>query len=207
MALVYYDCPMLCTQVLNGMIGAFRTMSLKPGQDFDIVTISFDPREGSPLAAAKKATYVSYFAEPKRTEIANGWHFLTGDADNIRRITEAVGFRYGFDTKTNQFAHASAIYVATPAGKLSHYFYGVEYAPRDLRLGLVEASANKIGSPVDQLMLYCYHYDPATGRYGAVVMNIVRLAGVVTLVGMVFMFFFLRRRAAARIRLHAGGAA
>ena len=205
LSLVYYDCPMLCTQILNGMIASFKTLSLKPGEDYDVISISFDARETPALAAAKKATYVNYFPESKRAGVASGWHFLTGEEENIRRVTEAVGFRYQFDPATNQFAHASAIYVVTPEGKLSHYFYGIEYAPRDLRLGLVEASQNKIGTTVDQLMLYCYHYDPTTGRYGAVVLNMIRIGGVVTLVGMLFMFLLLRKRNAARIRLQAGG--
>jgi protein SCO1/2 len=205
MALVYYDCPMLCTQVLNGMISSFKTLSLKPGEDFDIISISFDPRETAALADAKKKVYVNYLPEPKRAGANTGWHFLTGDEENIRRVTEAVGFRYRFDQATNQFAHASAIYVVTPDGKLSHYFYGIEYAPRDLRLGLVEASQNKIGSAVDQLMLYCYHYDPETGKYGAVVLNLIRLGGVITIFAIVLLLFMLRKRGANRIRLQAGG--
>ena len=206
LSLVYYDCPMLCTQILNGMIASFKTLSLKPGEDFDVLSISFDPRETPALAAAKKNVYVNYLPDAKRAGANSGWHFLTGDEPNIRRVTDAVGFHYRFDQSTNQFAHASAIYVVTPEGKLSHYFYGIEYAPRDLRLGLVEASQNKIGSPVDQLMLYCYHYDPATGRYGAVVMNIVRLGGVVTVIGVVLLLLLLRRRNGARMRLQTGGA-
>jgi len=207
LSLVYYDCPMLCTQILNGMIGSFKTLSLKPGQDFDVVSISFDSRETPTLAAAKKNLYVNNLPETKRADATAGWHFLTGDEENIHRVTDAVGFRYRFDTSTNQFAHASAIYVVTPEGKLSHYFYGIEYAPRDLRLALVEASQNKIGSVVDQLMLYCYHYDPATGRYGAIVINIIRLGGVVTLIGIALMFLLMRKRNSARVRLQAGGAA
>jgi Uncharacterized protein SCO1/SenC/PrrC, involved in biogenesis of respiratory and photosynthetic systems len=189
------------------MIGSFKTLSLKPGQDFDVVSISFDSRETPTLAAAKKNLYVNNLPEPKRADATAGWHFLTGDEENIHRVTDAVGFRYRFDTSTNQFAHASAIYVVTPEGKLSHYFYGIEYAPRDLRLALVEASQNKIGSVVDQLMLYCYHYDPATGRYGAIVINIIRLGGVVTLIGIALMFLLMRKRNSARVRLQAGGAA
>ena len=207
LSLVYYDCPMLCTQILNGMIGSFKTLSLKPGQDFDVISISFDPRETPALAAAKKNLYVNNLPESKRSGATAGWHFLTGDEENIRRVTEAVGFRYRWDPSTNQFAHASAIYVVTPEGKLSHYFYGIEYAPRDLRLGLVEASQNKIGTAVDQLMLYCYHYDPETGKYGAVVMNMIRLGGVVTLICIGVMFFVMRKRNSARVRLQAGGAA
>ena len=194
LALVYYECPMLCNQVLNGMVGAFRVMSFAPGQEFDVVTVSFDPRESPALATAKKKTYVDYLPEAKRAGAVTGWHFLTGDEVNIERLTKAVGFRYHFDEATNQFAHASAIYVATPEGRLARYFYGIEYAPRDLRLGLIEASQNKIGSPVDQLILYCYHYDPATGRYGAVVMNMMRLGGIATLVALGALLLLLRQR-------------
>src|SRR6266516_688522 len=204
LSLVYYSCPMLCNQVLNGMAGTFKALSFKPGEEFDIVTVSFDSRETPALAAAKKKTYVDYLPEARRSKAMNGWHFLTGDEANIRRLTEAVGFRYNFDAATNQFAHASGIMVLTPEGKLARYFYGIEYSPKDLRLGLVEASANKIGSPVDQLLLYCYHYDPATGKYGAVVMNMVRLAGIVTLVGMVGLLLLLRRRNGGDTRLKAG---
>ena len=196
LSLVYYECPMLCTQVLNGMVSAFRVLSFKPGQEFDVITVSFDPREKPPLAAAKKKTYIGYLPEAKRGSAENGWHFLTGDPESIKRLTETVGFRYHFDETTNQFAHASAIMVATPQGKLARYLYGIEYAPKDLRLSLIEASENKIGSPVDQLLLYCYHYDPATGKYGAVVMNMVRVGGIATLILMMAGFFVLRRRAA-----------
>jgi protein SCO1/2 len=204
LSLVYYSCPMLCNQVLNGMVGTFKALSFKPGEEFDIVTVSFDSRETPALAAAKKKTYVDYLPAGSRLKAMNGWHFLTGDEANIRRLTEAVGFRYNFDAATNQFAHASGIMVLTPEGKLARYFYGIEYSPKDLRLGLVEASANKIGSPVDQLLLYCYHYDPATGKYGAVVMNMVRLAGIVTVVGMVGLLLFLRRRNGGTTDLKAG---
>jgi protein SCO1/2 len=201
LSLVYYQCPMLCNQVLNGMVTAFKVMSFQPGQEFEVVTVSFDPRETTALAAAKKSTYVNYLPETKRSRVAAGWHFLTGDEANIKRLTDAVGFRYHYDEATNQFAHASAIFVTTPQGKLARYFYGIEYAPRDLRLGLIEAADNKIGSPVDQLLLYCFHYDPATGKYGAVVMNMMRAGGVVTLIAMVGMFLLFRRRGQARSQL------
>ena len=207
LSLVYYECPMLCTQVLNGMVSAFKVLSFTPGDEFDVVTVSFDPRETSALAAAKKKTYVGYLPEAKRAPAANGWHFLTGDSESIRQLTEEVGFHYNFDEATNQFAHASAIMIATPEGKLARYFYGIEYAPKDLRLGLVEASQNKIGSPVDQLLLYCYHYDPATGKYGAVVMNMIRVGGVLTLLAMAALFFAMRRRNAAQMRIREGGTA
>ena len=207
LSLVFYECPMLCNQVLNGMVSAFRVMSFSPGEEFEVVTVSFDSRETAAQAAAKKRTYVGYLSEEKRAGAITGWHFLTGDETNIKRLTDAIGFHYDFDEATNQFAHASAIYVATPNGKLARYFYGIEYAPRDLRLGVIEASENKIGSPVDQLLLYCYHYDPATGKYGAVVINMIRLGGVATLVAMLVLFFLLRRRAATKRQLEAGGTA
>jgi protein SCO1/2 len=201
LSLVYYQCPMLCNQVLNGMVTAFKVMAFKPGEEFEVVTVSFDPRESAALAAAKKVTYINYLPESSRTKAAAGWHFLTGDEESIKRLTEAVGFRYHYDEATSQFAHASAIYLTTPQGILARYFYGIEYAPRDLRLGLIEAADNKIGSPVDQLLLYCYHYDPATGKYGARVMNIMRVGGIITLVAMVGMFFVLRRRSQTRTAL------
>ena len=207
LSLVYYQCPMLCNQVLNGMVTAFKVMAFKPGEEFEVVTVSFDPRETPALAAAKKQTYVDYLPEAKRAGAASGWHFLTGDEASIKRITDAVGFRYHFDEATNQFAHASGIFVATPQGKLARYFYGIEYAPRDLRLGLIEASENKIGSPVDQLLLYCFHYDPATGKYGAAVMNLMRVGGVVTVIAIVGLLLALRRRGGRRVDLPAGGAA
>jgi protein SCO1 len=190
LALVYYSCPMLCNQILNGMLGSFRQVSFSAGEQFEVVTVSFDPKETPALAAQKKATYIKAYNRPTGDA---GWHFLTGDEANIKRLTEAVGFRYHWDEPTKQFAHASGIMIVTPEGKLARYFYGVEYPSRDLRLSLVEASQNKIGTPVDTLMLYCYHYDPATGKYGAVVMNILRVAGVITLILMGALFFLLRR--------------
>lgn len=177
-AFVYYSCPMLCNQVLNGMLSSFRGVTFNVGEQFEVVTISFDPHETPKLAASKKETYVKAY---NRAGAAAGWHFLTGDEANIKRVTGAAGFRYTWDEPTKQFAHASGIMVATPEGKLARYFYGIEYRSRDLRLGLIEASQNQIGSAVDALMLYCYHYDPATGKYGAVVMNIVKVAGVLTI--------------------------
>jgi protein SCO1/2 len=193
-SLVYYDCPMLCTQVLNGMVTSFRVLPFQVGKEFDVVTISFDPREKPELAAEKKKLYVNYLPDRMEATARTGWHFLTGDPASIERITDATGFRYHYDEKTSQFAHASAIMLATPEGKLSRYFYGIDYPARDLRLGLIESSQNKIGSPVDQLLLYCYHYDPATGKYGAAVMRIVRIGGVLTLLAIVAMFFLLKGR-------------
>jgi protein SCO1/2 len=207
LAFVYYDCPMLCTQVLNGMVTSFRVLPFQVGKEFDVVTVSFDPRETSELAARKKKVYVDYLPEKMRANANNGWHFLTGDQTNIAKLTEAVGFRYHYDEATRQFAHASGIMVTTPHGKLSRYFYGVEYAPRDLRLGLIESSANKIGSPVDQLLLYCYHYDPATGKYGAAIMKIMRIAGVLTVLSIVAMLFLLKGRNPKVVGVKTGGAA
>lgn len=177
LALVYYNCPMLCTQVLNGLVGSLNTLSLAAGSDFDVVLVSFDPRETPEAARAKKDAYLSRYKHPAA---ANGWHFLTGREPDIQALAKAVGFRYRYDAQLDQFAHASAIFVATPDGRLARYFYGIEYAPRDLRLALVEASAGRIGTPVDQILLFCFHYDPASGKYGAVVVNIVRLAGLAT---------------------------
>ena len=194
LSLVYYQCPMLCNQILNGMVTAFKVMAFKPGEEFEVVTVSFDPRETAALAAAKKSTYVNYLPEARRASANAGWHFLTADEASIKRLTETVGFRYHWDDATNQFAHASAIFVSTPQGRLARYMYGIEYAPRDLRLGLIEAADNKIGSPVDQLLLYCYHYDPATGKYGARVMRLMQLGGGVTLIGVVVMLLTMRRR-------------
>jgi protein SCO1/2 len=207
LAFVYYDCPMLCTQVLNGMVTSFRVLPFQVGKEFDVVTVSFDPRETSSLATSKKHVYINYLPEKMRPAAMNGWHFLTGDQANIAKLTEAAGFRYHYDEATKQFAHASGIMVITPQGKLSRYFYGVEYAPRDLRLGLIESSANKIGSPVDQLLLYCYHYDPATGKYGAAVMKIMRIAGVLTVLAIVAMLFVLKGRNPKLMGVKTGGAA
>ncbi len=174
LALVYYRCPMLCTQILNGLESSLKAVSFNPGQDFEILSVSFDPKDTPELAASKKQMYLRRYGRPNT---ANGWHFLTGDQPNIKALTDAAGFHYKYDPATDQFAHASGVLILTPGGRISRYFYGVEYAPRDVRLGLVEASQNKIGSPVDQILLFCYHYDPATGKYGAIAVNIVRFAG------------------------------
>lgn len=197
LTLVYYTCPMLCNQVLNGLTSALDVVSFDIGKEFEVVTVSFDPRETPELARNKKATYIDWY---KRPGAAEGWHFLTGDKSSIDKLTQAAGFYYKFDAPTNQFIHASGIMLATPEGKLARYFYGIEYAPKDLRLGLIEASDRRIGSPVDRLLLYCYHYDPASGKYGAVAMNILRLAGIATLVGLVVMLLLLRRRRPAEPR-------
>ncbi|HEY1265398.1 MAG TPA: SCO family protein [Terriglobales bacterium] len=175
--LVYFRCPMLCGEVLSGLTTSLKMMTFDVGKQFDVLTVSFDPRETPEIAAAKKAEYLKRYG---RAGAATGWHFLTGDEANIKALTNAAGFQYQFDPKTGQFAHATAIMVLTPGGKLAQYFYGVEYTPKDLRLGLVQASDNKIGSVVDQVLLYCYHYDPATGKYGAIISRVLRLAGLAT---------------------------
>ncbi|HJR07444.1 MAG TPA: SCO family protein [Pyrinomonadaceae bacterium] len=194
-SLVYYNCPKLCNLVLNGLVGGLRTLPFTVGKDFDVVTVSFDPREGAADAAKKKEVVLHDYGRANDAASFNaGWHFLTGDKASIDALANAVGFKYTFDTATNQFAHASGVMVATSQGKLSHYFYGIEYAPRDLKLGLVEASAGKIGSAVDKLTLYCFHYDPTTGRYGPAIMNIMRLTGILTVVGLVALIMILHRR-------------
>jgi protein SCO1/2 len=191
LALVYYACPMLCNMTLNGLSDAMEKMPLDLGTDYQVVTVSFDDRETAPLAKMKKENYVKKYNRPGAAE---GWHFLTGNAVAVRKIAEAAGFHYVWDSMTNQFAHAAGIMVLTPQGKVSKYFYGIKYEPRDLRLGLVDASDRKIGSAVDKILLYCYHYDPATGKYGLVVMSIVRLSAAATVLTLgMFMLIWLRR--------------
>jgi protein SCO1/2 len=177
LAFVYYTCPMLCTQVLNAMTATVSTLSLDAGKDFELVLVSFDPRETPAQAAAKKAEYLHRY---KRPGSEDGWHFLTGDEAQIKRVTSAAGFRYAWDEQTQQFAHPTGIVVTTTDGRLARYLFGIEYGPRDLTFALVEASEGKVGSVVDQLLLYCYHYDPMTGRYGVYVMRTLRVAGVAT---------------------------
>jgi len=187
----YYDCPMLCTLVINGLSSALNILSLEPGRDFEIVTVSFNSRDTPASAAAKKAVYLERY---KRAGAVAGWHFLTGDQPSIDRVTTAAGFRYVWDDATKQFAHPTGVMVLTPDGRLARYLFGIEYGPRDLRFALVEASAGKVGSPVDALLLYCYHYDPMTGRYGLAIMRAVRLAGAVTVLALgTFIFIMVRR--------------
>ena len=196
LALVYYQCPMLCTQILNGVEMSLKAISFNPGRDFEVVVVSFDPSDTPELAGAKKRNYLRRYGRP---DTANGWHFLTGEQANIKTLADAVGFRYRWDPATKQFAHASGIYLLTPEGRISRYFYGVDYPPRDVRLGLIEASQRKIGNAVDALLLFCYHYDPATGKYGALVMNMLRLgAGAFLVLGTVFYYFLWRRNRQAR---------
>jgi protein SCO1 len=196
LALVYYDCPMLCTQVLNSLTSTLGVLSLDPGRDFEIVTVSFDPRETPALAAAKKASYLERYKRPSANA---GWHFLTGSQASIDRLTKAVGFRYVWDDGLKQFAHPTGITVLTAGGRLSRYLFGVEYWPRDLRFALIDASAGKIGSPVEQVMLYCYHYDPETGRYGFAIMRVLRLAAAATVLALgTFIVVMVRRERTAR---------
>jgi protein SCO1 len=195
LALVYYRCPMLCTQVLNGLLNSSQAVPLEIGRDYQVVTVSFDPRELPELAAQKKDRYVRAY---RRAGAATGWHFLTGDKPSIDRLTETVGFRYRFDPKSDQFAHASGIALATPDGRLARYFYGIDYSPDDLRLGLIESSAGRIGSLVDQVLLLCFHYDPLTGKYGMVIADVMRMAGLLTVIllgsFLVVMYRLERRR-------------
>lgn len=197
LALVYYECPMLCTQVLNGLTGALETLSLNAGTDFDVIALSFDPRETPKLAKAKKIAYMGRYGRPGTEQ---GWHFLTGSQEQIARVTDAVGFRYTYDEALGQFAHGALVTVLTPDARVSRYLYGIDYGGRDLRFALVEASDGKVGTPVDRALLYCYHWDPTTGRYGFVVMNVLRGAGILTVLGFgTFIVMSLRReRRAAR---------
>lgn len=193
LALVYYECPMLCNEVLNGLTGSLKGISFDAGKDFDVVAISFDARENEKpdLAKNKKA---SYLARYERKNAENGWHFLTGTQNEIDKVTGAVGFNYAFDEKTNQFAHAGGIVVATPEGKLSRYLYGIDYAPKDLKFSLMDSAEGKIGNPAEQLYLYCYHYDPSTGKYGLTILSVMRLAALATLGGLGLMLFVFWRR-------------
>ena len=201
LSLVYYQCPMLCTQVLNAVERGLTNVSLDMGKQFQVVTVSIDPRETPELARTKKNMYVGLYG---RAGAGEGWHFLTGDETQIKQLAKAVGFRYAYDPQSGQFAHASGIMLLTPEGKISRYFYGVQYPSRDLRLGLVEASAGKIGTPVDQVLLYCFHYDPATGKYGMVIQNVIRVAGVLTviIIGMLIFVLSRRERGQAELREH-----
>jgi protein SCO1/2 len=178
LALVYYECPMLCTQILNGVVRTAKSMTLTPGKDYDVVVISFDPQETPAMAMAKKTNYMKQFGRP---ETAAGWHFLTGATASIDRVTNAVGFRYKWDPSLKAYAHASAVYVLTPEGKLSKYFYGISYSATDMRFGLIEASHDKIGTAVDELLLFCCQFDPHSGKYTLAIFAVLRLVGAATL--------------------------
>jgi protein SCO1/2 len=196
LAFVYFDCPMLCTQVLSATAGALNLMSIDAGADFDVVAVSFDPRETPAQAADRKAVTLERYDRPNA---AAGWHFLTGDQAAIERLTAAAGFRYAWDEQTRQFAHPAGVVVTTPDGRLARYLFGIEYGARDLRLAIVEASEGRVGSAVDSLLLYCYHYDPMTGRYGFVVMRALRIAGAATVLSIgLFVFVMIRRERHSR---------
>jgi protein SCO1 len=197
--LVYFECPMLCTEVLNGIIRTLKVVPLKVGHDFNVVTVSFDPRETSKMAAAKKRVYLDRYGKTD-PETADGWAFLTGDVASIQSLANAVGFSYSYDPEINEFAHASGIMILTPQGKIAHYFFGVEYPSKDVRLSLLEASNGKIGSLTDQLLLYCYHYDPETGRYGVLIMRVLRIAAMSTAAILAaFVFVMLMRERSNRM--------
>jgi len=191
LALVYYQCPMLCTFVLNGVLNSAKNMTLEIGKDFDVVTVSIDPTETPALAEAKHTMYAGLY---ERKGAIAGWHFLTGEDAAIHQLANSVGFRYVYDKASAQYGHASGIMVLTPQGRVSRYFYGITYMPRDLRLALVEASGGKVGTPVDQIILTCYRYDPMTGKYGLVISRVVRLAGIATVLAIGGMVFVLRRK-------------
>jgi protein SCO1 len=202
LAFVYYGCPMLCNQVQQGVVGVLRMLSFSPGRDYEVVFVSFDSRETPEMAAEKKKKALAHFRRPQ-TE--SGWHFLTGSKESIEAATKAANFRFSFDAKSNLFAHASGVLILTPDGHISRYFYGIEYPGRDMRLGLVDASAGKIGTPIDHVLLYCYHYDPAAATYSASILKIIRLAGVLTILCLVGGILISRRRetlAAARNLRH-----
>jgi len=187
----YYTCPMLCTLVFKGLVSAMRPLAFDAGKEFTVVTFSIDPTDGTPQAAAKKAALLE---EYRRPTAAAGWHFLTGDAASIAALTQAIGFRYHYDEEHKQFAHASGVVVATPDGTIARYLFGIEYQPKDLRLALVEASAHQIGSIVDELLLFCFHYDATTGRYGRVAIDALRVGAVATLLALgTFIALALRR--------------
>ena len=195
LALVYYECPMLCTQVLNGLVSSLGILSFDVGREFDVVAVSFNPREGPGLASQKKAAFLERY---KRPQTAQGWHFLTGTQASIDALTKAIGFRYAYDERIGQYAHGAGIELLTPQGVLAKYFYGIEFSTRDIRLGLIEASSERIGTPIDDVLLLCYHYDPATGAYGAVVLRMVRVGGIATMLAIaVFLTVSLRRERAA----------
>ena len=203
LSLVYYECPMLCTISLNGLAGALEVLSFVPGQEFEVVTVSFNPEETAALAAAKKKAYMARYRRP---EAHAGWHFLTGPKESIEALTRAVGFRYVWDAATKQFAHPAGLLVLTPEGKISHYLFGVEYAPKDLRLALVAAASGRIGNLADELLLYCYQYDPQSGRYSASILNLVRGLGVLTVLGLVGFMLTASRPSKTRSQTRPAGA-
>jgi protein SCO1/2 len=190
LSLVYFGCPMLCTMAENGLLHSLQQVKFSVGDQFEVLTVSFDPHDNAELAAAKKAVYVGLYG---RKGADRGWHFLTGDEASIQQLTRAVGFRYKYDAQAKQYVHATGIMVLTPKGKIARYFYGIYYPSRDLRLGLVEASANKIGSPVDEVLLFCCRYDPATGKYGVIIARILQMAGLITVLSIASLILVLSR--------------
>ena len=202
LALVYYRCPMLCSQVLDGIVRVLRGVSLVPGEDFEIVVVSIDPTESSGIAAKKLASSVERYG---RASGAEGWHFLVGRQDSIASLADDAGFRYVYDPQSNEYAHASGFYVLTPKGVLSRCFYGLEHSASDLRLALVESSEERIGSIVDQVLLLCFHYDPATGRYGFAILNAIQGLGILTIAAIAGLLFVLRRRERGAARTEAAG--
>jgi len=199
LTLVYYKCPMLCTLVLNDLVRTLRPMEMSIGKDFDVLTVSFDPTETAELSNAKKKQYLREYG---RDGAEANWHFLTGDQASIQKLTQAVGFHYTWDEKAQQYAHASGIIILTPQGKIARYFFGIQYAPQDVRLSLVEASGNKVGSVTDQILLYCFHYDPTTGKYGFIVTRALHIGGVLTVLalGVLLLLLFRHERHAAMPR-------
>ena len=195
--LVYYNCPMLCGETLAGLTGSMKMIKFDVGNQFDVLTVSFNPKETPQIAAEKKKDYLKRYGRPNA---AAGWHFLTGPPDSINALTKVVGFQYQYDAAKNQYAHATAIMVLTPQGRISRYFYGVDFPPKDLRMGLVEASEGKIGNAVDQILLYCYHYDPAAGKYGAVVANMLKIGGAITVLILAGLILILLRMEKAVMR-------
>jgi protein SCO1/2 len=191
LTLVYYECPMLCTQVLNGLITSLRPISFTPGDQFNIITVSFNPRETPSLAAAKKASYLKDYA---REGAERGWFFLTGSQESIAKLTDTAGFRYKYDPKINQYAHSTAIMLLTPDGRIARYFFGIEYPSKDLRLSLVEASQHQIGTIADKVLLFCFHYDPSQGRYSATILNIIRAGGILTILLIGGSILLMRRK-------------
>ena len=191
LSLVYYECPMLCSQILTGLTSALDVLTFSAGQEFDVVVVSFNPKEGPGLARAKKDTYMERY---KRPGSEGGWHFLTGPQESIAQLTETVGFKYAWDEEIKQYAHAAGVIVLTPQGRVSKYFFGIEYSPRDLKFGLMQATDQKIGTQVDNLLLYCYHYDPATGQYGVATMTAVRIGGALTILALLSFWFVMWMR-------------
>ena len=205
LAFVYYGCPMMCTQLEQGVVGSLRMLSFNPGRDYEVVFVSFDDRDTPEMAAAKKTTAMNKFRRP---ETSSGWHFLGGSKESIEAVTNAANFHFNYDAKNNLFAHASGLILLTPDGRISRYFYGVEFPALDVRLGLVDASAGKIGSPVDHALLFCFQYDPSTAHYSATILRIVRLGGILTIATMIVAFLIFRRRERAAVtpNLHHQGA-